>query len=133
MVRIILILLLFASCDPCKRLSKPKYRGCFTHITDTLTVVDSFRYLDTIKVPEIKKELLIQTDTVIETERVLYRRAGDTTVIVCKADTIYKDKVVNRTVEVPVTKYVYNEPPKQRLWLWLLIGVAVLMLVLLKK
>jgi hypothetical protein len=111
-----LLLILFASCDPCKRLAKDKYKPCFAAMSDTITLHDTLSIHDTIIVPQMSVEWLIKNDTIIETERIFYSKRGDTTVIICKGDTIYYSKDVIREVKVPYTKYIYKEAFE---WKWL--------------
>ena len=127
---ILLTLLILTSCDPCRKLSKPKYEKCFNAVTETLTLSDTFTYHDTIILQEVRKEWLIRTDTVIETERVYYKRSGDTTVVICKGDTIYRNKEIIREVKVPVKKFIYKERIK---WWWWVIGLVVLVLFFRRK
>jgi hypothetical protein len=101
--------LLILSCNPCKRLAKDKYKPCFNAFSDTLSIHDTLTLHDTIIVPEIRKEWLIKSDTIINTERVYYSRKGDTTIIICKGDTIYRTKEVIRELKVPYIKYVYKK------------------------
>jgi hypothetical protein len=101
--------LFLVSCNPCKKLSKDKYKPCFNAVSDTLSIHDTLIVRDTIIVPDIRKEWLIKSDTVINTERVYYSRKGDTTIIICKGDTICRTKEVIRELKVPYIKYVYNK------------------------
>jgi hypothetical protein len=118
--------LFILSCNPCKKLSKDKYKPCFNAVTDTLSVHDTLIVRDTIIVPDIRKEWLIKSDTVINTERVYYSRKGDTTVIICKGDTIYRTKEVIRELRVPYIKYVYKKSIE---WGWMfLFGFIALIL-----
>lgn len=114
-------------------MQKPKYKACFSTIKDTLTVRDSFTLHDTIIIPEIKKEWLIKSDTIINTEKVYYRRKGDTTVIICKGDTIYRNHEIIREIKVPIEKYVYKERLFAKWWIWLLILAAIAILLNYKK
>lgn len=127
---IILSLLLFASCDPCKRMAKPKYRGCFNVKSDTLTLHDTFSIHDTVIVPQTHVKWLIQTDTVVETQRMYYSRQGDTTVIICKEDTIYRTKTVVRHIKVPYEKYVYKE--RSPFWLKALVILGIIIILVAK-
>ena len=124
------ILILLAACNPCKRLGKEKYQKCFNAHSDTIMLLDTFTYRDTIIVPEIKKEWLIKSDTVINTERVFYSRRGDTTIVICKGDTLYREKEVIRKIKVPYIKYV-----KKQQWNWgiLFILLGFISLLLIKK
>ena len=127
---IFLSLLILTSCDPCRKLSRPKYQKCFNATTDTITVKDTFTYHDTIILQEVVNEWLIQRDTVIETKRVFYSRKGDTTVVICKGDTIYRNKEIIREVKVPVEKFVYKERIK---WWWWVLGLVLLVLLYRRK
>ena len=127
---IFLSLLILTACDPCRKLSRPKYQKCFNVTTDTITVQDTFTYHDTIIMHDVRNEWLIQRDTVIETERVYYSRKGDTTVVICKGDTIYRNKEIIREVKVPVEKFVYKQRIK---WWWWVVGLIVLVLLYRRK
>lgn len=128
---LLIALLVLSSCDPCRKLSRPKYKKCFTATTDTLTVKDTFTYHDTIIMHEVRNEWLIRTDTVINTERVFYSRKGDTTIVICKGDTMYINKEIIREVKVPVQNYIYKERIKWW-WAWV-VGLIVLVLFIRKK
>jgi hypothetical protein len=123
-----IVIILISSCDPCKQLSRSKYSKCFNAHSDTITLLDTFSYRDTIIVPEIKKEWLIKSDTVINTERVFYSRKGDTTIVICKGDTLYREKEVIRKIKVPYIQYVQKQQ-----WNWgilfLLLGMIALLLI----
>ena len=127
---LLITLLILTSCNPCRKLSKPKYEKCFSATTDTLTLSDTFTYHDTIILHDVRKEWLIRTDTVIETERVFYSRKGDTTVVICKGDTIYRNKEIIREVKVPVQKFIYKERIK---WWWWVIGLVLFVLFFRRK
>ena len=127
---ILLTLLILTSCNPCRKISKPKYEKCFNATTDTLTLSDTLTYHDTIILHDVRNEWLIRTDTVIETERIFYSRSGDTTVVICKGDTIYRNKEIIREVKVPVEKFIYKERIKR--WWWV-IGLVVLVLFFRRK
>jgi hypothetical protein len=128
---LLITLLVLSSCDPCRKLSRPKYQKCFSATTDTISIQDTFTYHDTIILHEVRNEWLIRTDTVIDTERVYYSRRGDTTVVICKGDTIYRSKDIIREVKVPVDRYIYKERIKWW-WAWVL-GLVVLVLFYRKK
>jgi hypothetical protein len=120
---LILLLSFFASCDPCKQLSRPKYQKCFKAFSDTISIKDTLTIHDTIKVPEARYDWLIKHDTIIDTKKVYYRRSGDTTIVICKGDTIYRVKEVVRELKVPFTKFLYKVA---RDWWWVLIPIFIL-------
>jgi hypothetical protein len=122
---------LILSCNPCKRLAKDKYKPCFNAFSDTLSIHDTLTLHDTIIVPEIKKEWLIKSDTIINTERVYYSRKGDTTVIICKGDTIYRTKEVIRELKVPYIRYVYKE--REYSWLIILLLITAIIIFVAKR
>ena len=117
-----LVIILISSCDPCKQLSRPKYQKCFKPISDTITLNDTLTIHDTIKVPEVRYDWLIKHDTIINTKKVYYRRSGDTTIVICKGDTIYRVKEVVRELKVPYYKYIYKETFN---WWWVIIPIFI--------
>lgn len=120
---LILLISFLSSCDPCKQLSRPKYQKCFKVVSDTISIKDTLTIHDTIKVAEVRYDWLIKHDTIIDTKKVYYRRSGDTTIVICKADTIYRVKQVVRELKVPYTKYLYKESFN---WWWVLIPIFIL-------
>jgi hypothetical protein len=124
---ILLLILPFAACSPCKRIAKlsGKHPHCFTQVKDTITYRDTFTLHDTIYTETKSDTFYLAGDTIIETKYIRFEKQGDRYKIDCKGDTIYNTKVINREVKVPYIKYV-TKPFKN--WYWLLISVIILLL-----
>lgn len=120
-MRYFLLILIFFSCSPIKRHQRLVKKYPFVHTVDSVKLIDTIR-LTTNKVISdtvIHESLLF--DTIIVTKdnlsvRVLKIR--DSVYINGQCDTIFIDKVIERTI--PVKYYAVKNPINLSLLIWLI-------------
>ena len=131
---LIVILIFFTSCSPIRRHDRIVRKYPFVHTTDSVNLIDTIFiktnavYYDTV----VKDNLLFDT-IILEKEnlKVEVFRVKDSVYINGKCDTIFIDKVVERTI--PVRYYKKKNKINLTLLIWLISLVLLIIFYVLNK
>lgn len=122
-MKYLLILLIFLSCSPQKRMSRllKKHPELISTVDVDTTIRDTIIELDTFITKEHRDSFIIKSDTIIETHRITIERIKDKFHIILKPDTFISLDTIYYTKEVKVKGKVVTitELPK---WFWYLIS-----------
>ena len=133
-MRYIFLLMLMISCSPIKRHSRIVRKYPFVHTTDSVKLIDTIFvqtnavYYDTV----VQDNLLFDT-IILEKEnlKVEVFRVKDSVYINGKCDTIFVDKVVERTI--PVRYFKEKNKINLTLLIWLISLVLLIIFYVLNK
>lgn len=127
-MKYILILILFASCSPQKRMQRllKKHPNLITTVDKDTTIRDTITEIDTF-ISEIHSDsFIIKTDTIIKTNKLTIERFKDKFKVIVQPDTfIVLDTIYYiNTVKVKGEVLTVFKTPK---WFWWLVGFIALL------
>ena len=134
MKQLLVLILLFVSCSPQKRISRIlKKHPELISVIDVDTIFhDTIIELDTFITQEYRDSFIISSDTVIETRRVVIERIKDKFNVIIKTDTfIGLDTIFyNNTIRVKGNIVEVKIIPN---WIYFVIGLCLILLIALWK
>ena len=133
-MKYLLILFIFISCSPIKRHSRLVRKYPFVHTTDSVKLIDTIRLTTNKVVSDTVVHESLLYDTIILTKDNLSVRVikiRDSIYINGQCDTIFIDKVVERTI--PVKYYKEKNKINSTLLIWLISLVLLIIFYVLNK
>jgi len=125
----IFILLFLSSCDPVRRHANLVERYPYVHKNDTVIIKDTIQI--------IKESVLIDTFTAIEFDTFIVEKEKAKVKLVRVNDTIFVDaECLEDTLYIVRKRTIvekYSEQPKKRYWYLLLIVVALVIFIWIRK
>ena len=134
MKQLLVLMLLFVSCSPQKRIARIlKKHPELISVIDVDTIFrDTIIELDTFITKEYKDSFIISSDTVIETHRVVIERIKDKFNVIIKTDTfigldtIFYTNTIRVKGNIVEVKIIPN-------WIYFVIGLCLILLIALWK
>jgi len=134
MKQLLVLMLLFVSCSPQKRIARIlKKHPELISVIDVDTIFrDTIIELDTFITKEYKDSFIISSDTVIETHRVVIERIKDKFNVIIKTDTfigldtIFYTNTIRVKSNIVEVKIIPN-------WIYFVIGLCLILLIALWK
>ena len=134
MKQLLVLILLFVSCSPQKRISRIlKKHPELISVIDVDTIFhDTIIELDTFITQEYRDSFIISSDTVIETRRVVIERIKDKFNVIIKTDTfigldtIFYTNTIKVKGNIVEVKIIPN-------WIYFVIGLCLILLIALWK
>ena len=129
MRQLFVLMLFFVSCSPQKRISRilKKHPNLISLVDANVVIHDTIIELDTFITKEYKDSFIIDSDTIIETRRVIIERIKNKFNVIIKTDTfnVLDTMFYEKIVKVKGKIIEVNRFP---FWFWYLIGAAILII-----